>query len=81
MQESRHKKQKRDWKRNSARDMTKLSFTLKLKAFLSIGLWVIGSVLLFQEGNGAFIMVSTAVIILSGLFSSVRKELREKASN
>jgi hypothetical protein len=53
--------------------MKKISNTTKITGLISIGLWIIASILLFPEKNGKAIFVSTAVIIIAGLSSQIIK--------
>jgi uncharacterized membrane protein YbaN (DUF454 family) len=50
-----------------------ISNTIKISALLSICLWLVASIFLFNEKNGKTIMVSTAVIIIAGLSSQIIK--------
>jgi hypothetical protein len=54
--------------------MKKLSNTVKITGLLSICLWIIGSIFLFDEKNGKTIILLTAVVIIAGLFSQISKE-------
>ncbi|SDW47117.1 hypothetical protein [Flavobacterium degerlachei] len=54
--------------------MKKLSNTVKITALISICLWIIGSIILFDEKNGKTIILLTAVVIIAGLFSQISKE-------
>ena len=53
--------------------MKKLSNTLKIRGLISICLWIIASILLFNEKNGKFIMVLAAIIITAGLYAQIIK--------
>jgi len=54
--------------------MKKISNTTKITGLISIGLWIIASILLFPEKNGKAIIVSIAVIIIAGLSSQIIKD-------
>ncbi|RXG17818.1 hypothetical protein DSM03_101517 [Leeuwenhoekiella aestuarii] len=54
--------------------MIKLSNTVKITGLISICLWIIGSIILFNEKNGRATMVLTAVIIIAGLYAQIIKE-------
>lgn len=54
--------------------MKKLSNSMKIKGLLSICLWVIGSVILFNEKNGKTTIVVAAVIIIAGLYFQINKD-------
>lgn len=54
--------------------MKKISKTLKIQGVSSICLWIIGSILLFQENNGKIIILITAIIIMAALYSQIIKE-------
>jgi len=54
--------------------MKKLSNTVKITGLLSICLWVIGSIILFDEKNGKATILLTAVVIIAGLSSQINKE-------
>ncbi len=57
--------------------MTKISKTLKIMGLSSICLWIIGSVVLFNENNGKTIIMITAIIIIAGLYSQIIKERKK----
>ena len=52
----------------------KLSNTVKITGLISICLWIIGSIILFNEKNGRATIVLTAVIIIAGLYAQIIKE-------
>jgi hypothetical protein len=54
--------------------MNNVSKTLRIIGLTSIGLWVVGSIFLFNENNGKLIISITAVIIIAGLYSQLIKE-------
>lgn len=54
--------------------MKKLSNSMKIKGLLSVCLWVIGSVILFNEKNGKTTIVVAAVIIIAGLYFQINKD-------
>lgn len=54
--------------------MKKTSNTLKIIGLLSICLWVVGSIILFDEKNGKATILLTAVVIIAGLSSQISKE-------
>ncbi|RXG13627.1 hypothetical protein DSM02_3668 [Leeuwenhoekiella polynyae] len=54
--------------------MIKLSNTVKITGLISICLWIIGSIILFNEKNGRATIVLTAVIIIAGLYAQIIKE-------
>jgi multisubunit Na+/H+ antiporter MnhG subunit len=53
--------------------MKKISNTVKITGLLSICLWIIASIILFNEKNGKATIVITAVIIIAGLSSQIIK--------
>ncbi|EIA07645.1 hypothetical protein [Flavobacterium frigoris] len=54
--------------------MKKTSNTVKIIGLLSICLWVVGSIILFDEKNGKATILLTAVVIIAGLSSQISTE-------
>lgn len=52
---------------------------MKIITVVVIGLWGIGSFLIFRGTNGESIGVSTAIIILVGLYTQIKKDRKEKS--
>ena len=61
--------------------MKKISTKVKLIGIISISLWIIGSFLIYNQTNGKGISISTAVIIIAGLYSQIRKEQKKFRTN
>jgi hypothetical protein len=61
--------------------MKKLSNTVKITGLLSICLWIIASIILFNEKNGKATIVITAVVMIAGLSSQIRKDRKVDAEH
>lgn len=61
--------------------MKNLSTAIKVKGLISIGLWIIGSILLLNEPNGKAIIFIIAMIIITGLYSQIHKEKNKNIQN
>jgi hypothetical protein len=61
--------------------MKKLSNTVKIMGLLSISLWIIGSIILFNEKNGKATIVIIAVIIIAGLYAQIAKDKKIKSEH
>ena len=54
--------------------MEKISKITKITGLISICLWAIGSVFLYQENHGKTTIFITAIIIIAGLYSRINKD-------
>ena len=59
--------------------MKKISKKTKIIAVISICLWIIGSVFLLQESNSKFIILFTAVIIITGIYSRISRDIKTQS--
>lgn len=57
--------------------MKNISTRIKIIGVISISLWIIGSFLIYNGTNGKGIFISSAVIIIAGLYSQIRKDQKE----
>ncbi len=51
--------------------MKKLSKITKITDLIAICLWIIGSIFLFRINNGKFIILSTAIGIIAGIYYQI----------
>lgn len=59
--------------------MKNISTKVKIMGIVSICLWIIGSLLIYNDTNGKGVSIATAVIIIAGLYSLIIKDQKENS--
>ncbi len=60
--------------------MKKISTKIKIIGIVSVFLWIIGSYLIYNGTNGKGVSIATAVIIIAGLYSLIKKDQKENSN-
>ena len=61
--------------------MKNISTKIKIIGIISICLWIVGTFLIYSETNGKGVSIVTAVIIIAGLYSQIRKDQIESSKS